>query len=84
MLSAPIYVGRSPDGTILFLKDGDGRMSMTNDAEAVVRLWHDQAPGLRVVYKDTNGAWDEMVHDFNGRFLKFKPYDGARPHEEED
>jgi len=72
------YVNKSPDGTIIFLSDSDGPVSMTNDAEAVVAMCHNHHPGLRIVYRDTDGCWDEMIHN-NGRFLSFRQYDGWLP-----
>ena len=63
MRSTAIYLDKSPDGTILFLKDGGGTLSMTNDAEAVVALCHEQNPGLRIVYMDSDGDWDEDQAD---------------------
>lgn len=48
-------------------------MSVTNDAENVVRYLHDE--GLlrheRLVYRDTMGCWDEIRHDGAGRFQGF-------------
>ena len=58
---------------IVFIVDNDGRMSVTNDAEAVVAYVNDWNPGKRIVYRDTTGQWDELKHT-NGRFDGFAPY----------
>lgn len=47
-----------------------GGRSVTNDAETVVHNVLARFPGYRIVYRDTDGQWDELVH--NGRdFVKF-------------
>ena len=51
-------------------------MTITNDAECVVRFLHRRGlagPGQRVVYKDTTGVWDELTHDGMGTFTGFAP-----------
>ena len=57
----------------IYLVDRDGPMSVTNDAEAVVKFINDMYPGRRIIYCDTMGNWDELLHD-NGRFTDFAPY----------
>lgn len=47
-------------------------MSVTNDAENVVANIAKSYGNRRIFYKDTDGRWDELVHD-NGRFLRFVP-----------
>lgn len=70
-------VKTTPD--IVFIKDLDlGGKSVTNNAEFVVAQIHEQHPHRRVVYKDSNGDWDELVHD-EGVFLHFAPYHGDHP-----
>lgn len=56
------------------LTDADGSVSITNDAEAVVAHVIPQldAPSDRILYKDTTGQWDELMH--NGQeFTGFAP-----------
>lgn len=54
---------RYANGAVL-LTDLDGSMSITNDAEAVVEHVLSQgSPDVRIFYKDTDGQWDELVHD---------------------
>lgn len=48
-------------------------MSVTNDAENVVANVAKSFGNKRIVYQDTNGQWDELVHD-NGVFVRFAPY----------
>lgn len=52
--------------------DSDPTMSVTNDAEAVVEevvKLHGDHP---IVYRDTEGRWDQLVHQ-NGEFTRFAP-----------
>ena len=57
-------------------------MSITNDAEDVVEDVLRQAPGHRIVYRDTDGRWDELAHD-GKEFTNFVPADslGLTPSE---
>lgn len=55
-----------------------GRMSVTNDAEDVVHKVLADHPGRRIVYKDTEGRWDELRH--NGKhFTGFASWKGLLP-----
>ena len=45
-------------------------LSVTNDAENVVEQVSKAAPGRRIIYKDSEGNWDELLHD-NGFFTGF-------------
>ena len=58
---------------IVFLIDEDGPLSITNDAEAVCAFENKRYPGRRIVYRDTQGQWDELTHE-NGVFTGFAPY----------
>lgn len=79
-LRCEFSVARVMEGTI-YLTDSDnpGTVSMTNDAESVCRWAHSQYPGKRVMYRDSDGVWDQMVH-VDGIFMKFQM--GNSPHEE--
>lgn len=67
----------TPD--IVFIVDVNlGNKSITNDAEWVIEDALSRHPGKRIVYKDTEGYWDELVHE-NGRFTSFKPYERNTP-----
>jgi hypothetical protein len=57
----------------VFIIDRDGPMSVTNDAEAVVAWVNAWCPERRIIYRDTMGQWDELLHS-NGRFDGFAPY----------
>jgi hypothetical protein len=76
---------------IVFIVDlNDGNMSVTNDAEAVVdevvRNYRRHTPqsisGPRIIYRDSDGQWDELVH-VNGVFKTFARYTGAVPPKKE-
>jgi hypothetical protein len=77
MLRASYSVDRATSdpilGKMVFIVDNDVGMSITNDAEAVVEDVLRQYPDHRIIYRDTMGQWDELVH-WNGKFSVFKPY----------
>lgn len=64
----------------VFIEDlNRGNMSITNDAEAVVEnLLHVYGITRRIIYKDSEGRWDELVHD-GDKFVDFAPYKGPLP-----
>lgn len=70
-------VQETPDK--IFLVDLDrGNVSVTNDAEHVCAvIWRHQG-NKRIIYRDSAGAWDELVHD-HGIFQGFAPYLGVQP-----
>lgn len=55
-----------------------GAMSVTNDADAVVdevvAIYGDK----RIVYRDSDGHWDELRH-MHGAFLSFEPAGAFAP-----
>ena len=55
---------------IIWITDDDGSISVTNDAEHVVRDIHQRHPNYRVIYRDSQGQWDELVHS-NGTLTGF-------------
>lgn len=66
---------------VLFILDLNlGGMSVTNDAERVFewcQYWHGHGVGIRVVYRDSEGEWAEMVKGPAPWYtLEFKPWDG--------
>lgn len=64
---------------IVFIVDNDIGCSVTNDAENVVELVAQIHPNKRIVYCDTDGCWDELVHT-DGVFANFKHYAGEVPY----
>lgn len=62
-------------GEFVFLVDlsaKHGGVTITNDAEGVtadVALSH---PGKRIIYRDTDGQWDELLHT-DGVFKGYGP-----------
>lgn len=81
MLRANFWIETLP-GFVLLEDRGTG-MSLTNDAANVVA--HLAACGVltgprRILYRDTDGTWDEMLHAA-GRFTGFAPV-GARTRED--
>src|ERR1700722_18967512 len=59
----------------VFIVDLNGPRSVTNDAEAVVTCMNRRYKGMRVIYRDTTGRWDELKHS-NGVFTDFARYSG--------
>ncbi len=47
-------------------------MSVTNDAEQVVEFLYKQFGDKQIFYKDTEGMWDELIHE-KGVFKTFSP-----------
>ena len=71
------YSARLEGELILVLdlySDADPTMSVTNDAETVVRECVADHGNYRIVYRDTEGQWDELVH-VDGTFRSFAPID---------
>lgn len=64
---------------IVWIRDRNlGSISVTNDAHGVVRrVWHDY-PNRRIIYQDSMGNWDELVHE-GGMFTGFAPARDVRP-----
>lgn len=57
----------------VIIEDLNGQMSVTNDAEAVVKDLINLGYGTyHILYKDSMGHWDELIH--NGQeFTDFGP-----------
>lgn len=79
MRSAFHQVDRNLEHNIVWIEDdcdanGDAKMTVTNDAENVLAHFrHRYGKHVRVVYRDTNMEWWEIVWDpqteFTARFL---------------
>lgn len=71
-------------GDRVFILDLNGTLSITNDAEAVVRdvvhhlVSNNLTDTLRIIYRDTLGRWDELLHN-HGQFSGFAPYTEGLP-----
>lgn len=66
------------DKKIVYIVDLDGPLSVTNDAEYVVRTLDNMYHNFRIIYQDTMGNWDELKHD-NGVFTGFAPARNMSP-----
>lgn len=51
-----------PEIKVIFIHDLDGEVSVTNDAEAVVKDMTKHHDGYRIFYRDTMGQWDELLY----------------------
>lgn len=62
------------DGDAVWIADigEDTDRSVTNDAEAVVQSLANRYGTRRIIYKDTMGRFDELVHE-RGVFKHFAP-----------
>jgi len=83
MRSAQFNVARVWDGVVfivdeLFYQPELPCLSVTNDAENVVKKILKDHPGQRIVYQDTEGNWDEMVWDTHGN-VGFRHWAGPHP-----
>lgn len=60
---------------IIFIEDVGHTytMSVTNDAGNVVYAIVNMYGDKRIVYKDSEGNWDELLHD-GDQFTGFRPY----------
>lgn len=56
----------------ILLQDSDTGVTITNAAETVIEELGSRAYGKRIFYTDTDGQTDELSHDNNGNFIKFK------------
>jgi hypothetical protein len=70
-MRAHVIVLKVTDDFIYLADENDGAMSITNDAEAVVMWANKLYPNRRIIYRDTEGYWDELVHE-DGVFKHFE------------
>lgn len=68
---ASYSVVKSTDEAVWII-DLDGDLSVTNDAERVVEELARHYGERRIVYRDSNGDWDELRHR-GARFLGYAP-----------
>lgn len=57
---------------MVWIVDRDQGMSVTNDADAVCAALAVEHGNARIIYRDTMGRWDELVHD-HGKFQRYAP-----------
>jgi len=77
-------VDRNIEHNIVFIEDdcelyNAAIMSVTNDAENVVTWFRElYGNGIRIVYRDTNNIWSEIVWHagYNEIFVSFRPWAG--------
>ena len=70
------YIIVSQDETTVLIRDiGTTCMSVTNDAEAVVRDLHElhALSARQLLYFDSENEVDELKHDGHGNFTGFAP-----------
>ena len=60
---------------LVVLEDLDQGRTVTNDADPVIADLAQEGllRGRRVIYRDTMGRWDELLHD-GTRFAGFRPF----------
>jgi hypothetical protein len=66
------------DGITFIIDLNRGRKSVTNDAEWVVEKVLEKYPHNRIIYRDSQGDWDELLHN-NQEFTGFSRYQGYHP-----
>lgn len=65
---------------LVLVSDENGPTSVTNDAEDVVAFVLEQNrwnPDIRILYRDSEGYWDELQHDGSG-FIGFRIWQAVR------
>ncbi len=63
------------DDKFVYIVDMDfGGKSVTNDAEAVCAEIAKEYPNHRIIYRDSDCEWSEMVHN-KGQFILFAEYE---------
>ena len=71
--SYTLSIANSPDGqSFALVRDQDHGLSVTNDAENVVVEVLARHRVDRIIYRDTEGRWDELRHD-GSKFTDFAP-----------
>lgn len=65
------YDGKSVVTVVDLYDDRYPTVTITNDAEYVVRLAVQQQGNHPIIYRDTTGAWDELRHR-DGHFATFR------------
>lgn len=71
-----IVTPRPAPNVVAIIDQNDGAMSVTNDAENVVyrlRILGVLRPGDRLIYRDTEGMWDELALTELLEFNDFRP-----------
>ena len=70
---------KSADPPIVYIEDCNGKVSVTNDAERILRRFNRK----RVVYLDTNNEWWEMYWGESSNWMnqgmkvvQFRPWQG--------
>ena len=69
-----IVTPRPAENVVAIIDQNDGAMSVTNDAEAVVErlcVIGVLRAGDRLIYRDTEDMWDEIMLDDNRNFAGF-------------
>jgi hypothetical protein len=67
-----VRVSAQPPMVWIVDTDQLGKRSVTNDAEAVCAAVNRAYPAHRIIYRDSDGNWDELAHD-RGWFIGFRP-----------
>lgn len=73
-MSAKYRIEEQTDEQLIIRDIGNG-LTVTNDAEAVVRDLHRNGMlgDRKLFYYDSEGELDELIHDSNGMFQGFAP-----------
>lgn len=73
-----LYTVLIVEGVIVIYDECDGnQMSVTNNAEGVIHQINEDfgTKGRRVIYRDTEGRWDELKVNAEGEFAGFGALD---------
>lgn len=69
------FIGRTADAAFIVDRCLPGKRSLTNDAEAVCIEMHRCWGCRRIIYRDSDGRWDELLHD-KGTFSGYAALSG--------
>jgi len=78
MAKADYEIVKASDDVIYIVDLDVNGVSVTNDARNVVAEIAVEHPGRQIIYRDTLGRWDEIVH-LDGEFEAFRPWTGEVP-----
>lgn len=65
------YIIDRVDLNWIFIRETNQGISVTNNAENVTEEIYNTYGDYRILYRDSEGFWDELLHS-NGRFTGFK------------
>jgi hypothetical protein len=72
IMNAQFTVIRETEDAV-YLRDSNGKKSITNDAEAVLKYIKETYSGKRCIYQDSYGDWAEIVDEPHETWMGISP-----------